>query len=172
MTIGPYCIPGKCFSEYFGDGASIPANYVLMVSAPPSGDYVATEFGEWVLPPVDEMITRTCARIDTVTESKLRAGFTWGEKTFQNDQLSLLRINGACTEAFDAKATGNSTWSNEWITADNSTVTLAIDDMIAVGKAAAAHERDIIFKGNIHKTAVRNLETSEEVAAYDYTTGW
>lgn len=170
---GPYCKPGKCFTEYFADLATgIPSDYVLMVSTPPSADHVAQADGTWVLPSVEEMITRTCTRIDTLTESKLRAGFTWGEKTFQNDQTSLIRIAGAALLATRAQIGGDTTWSKDWIVADNSVVSLSAADMVEVGEAATLHEQAVVYAGAAHKTAVRNLATSEDVAAYDYTTGW
>ena len=176
---GPYCKPGKCFLEYFQDGAGgIPDEYVLMSSAPPADgkEYVATAAGTWV--PADSLLSLAdlqaaiCRRINALRDAKLRAGFTWGGNTFENDITSLIRISAAYTLAVKAKGAGDAVWSKNWITADNATVALSADDMIAVGDAATLHEQTMIYIAHAHKQAVLAMESTADIMAYDYTIGW
>lgn len=178
--IGPYCRPGKCFVEYFADGAqpSVPPDYILMSGFPPADGrrYVAAGNGEWVpaesLLDMDALKKTVRDRIDLLRDEKLRSGFSWNGYLFDNDLVSLVRISGAYSLACQAKNSGDADWSKNWITADNTVVNLTADDMIAVGQAAADHEQSMIYAGQAHKTAVRALPTVHDVLAYDYLANW
>lgn len=60
--------------------------------------------------------------------------FDWGGHTFQCDDVSQRRIQGAVQLAVI-----DSAFEIEWTLADNSAVTLSSQDMIAVGQALASH---------------------------------
>jgi hypothetical protein len=87
------------------------------------------------------------------------AGFTWDGSTFDSDAISQNRITGAVT-----LAQMSSTFSIDWVLADNTVRTLNQSDMLAVGAALGAHVAAIFAKGVLLREQIEAATTAEEVA--------
>jgi hypothetical protein len=87
------------------------------------------------------------------------AGFTSDGSTFDSDAISQNRITGAVT-----LAQMSSTFSIDWVLADNTVRTLNQSDMLAVGAALGAHVAAIFAKGVLLREQIEAATTAEEVA--------
>lgn len=104
----------------------------------------------------------TSEAVDAERDRRIRAGFLWDGHGFDYDTASQARILGAAQMAVIAKGAGAQPgdygWAGGgafgWISADNGIVPLDVDDMIAMGIAAASHERAHIFAARAIKEAV------------------
>lgn len=65
--------------------------------------------------------------------------FTWNGHTFDGDEAAQRRLGFALAGAQAALAAGDTTWSVPWTLADNTTITLSAQDVVAVYTALATH---------------------------------
>lgn len=84
---------------------------------------------------------------------------------------SQLKLNGAATMALIAKMTGQP-FALAWTMADNSTVTLNADEMIAVASAAGVHVSACHERARILKAAIDAAQDQAELDAIDIASGW
>lgn len=112
-------------------------------------------------PPTLEQVKATKkAQINQVRDEKTLAGFTYNGNTFDSDNVSIGRINSVFTFA-----TYDPQHSQDFITADNQTVTLSAADCIGLGYAAGVHVQTQVFTARALKDSVEAAATIEEVEA-------
>jgi len=120
----------------------------------------------------------TTLRLDEITdlaEEKQRATLAHRGKQFQVDARSQSRI---VAEALHAKLALDDAvtfpWDAgyTWLAADNTTLAMTVDQMLAFAAAVRTHIRQIIFNSRAHKDAIRALITVKSIHEYDITTGW
>lgn len=81
---------------------------------------------------------------------------------------------GAALAAYTAKMVGGATaasYRQLWVPADNSTVNLAADEMIAVGQAAAAYVTGLWGTSQALRKQIDKAKTTAEVDAITWPTG-
>lgn len=98
--------------------------------------------------------------------AKETAGITISNAIIRTDLESQAMINGAV-----AYVTLNPTALIDW-KADGSWVQIDKDTVIAIGNAVGAHVQACYSRERTHAEAIAALTTPEEIAAYDFTTGW
>lgn len=119
-----------------------------------SGEYVVTDL------PLEEVKAKKVAEINAKRDEVATGGFIYNGNTFDSDEVSIGRINSVFTFAtHDPEHTQN------FITADNQTVTLTNADCLALGYAAGVHIQTQVFTARALKDAVAAATTSQEVVA-------
>lgn len=108
--------------------------------------------------PIEELRARKIADIDAARDAAIIAGFEYSGARFDSDAKSIQRISGAVTLSML-----NPAYETEWITFDNSTVTLDAAGLAGLGAAAGEHEATQIFKARALKNAVLAATTAEEI---------
>lgn len=106
------------------------------------------------------------AQWNQIKEARAKAeysGFVWDGSTFDSDAVSQNHITGAVT-----LAAISSTFTLDWILADNSTRTLNQLEMLQVGAALGNHVAEQFSKGIAYRTAVDAATSKEEVEAISW----
>lgn len=88
------------------------------------------------------------------------AGFTWDGSTFDSDALSQNRITGAVT-----LAQLSTSFTIDWILADNTVRTLNQISMLQVGATLGQHVAAVFTNGVLRREAIEAATTPEEVEA-------
>ncbi|MCS3467078.1 hypothetical protein M2401_000799 [Pseudomonas sp. JUb42] len=97
----------------------------------------------------------TPEEVDTERDRRIDAGFTFKGKVIQSRASDRENVSGAAQLAFMAIVGGaqpeDYRWSDpdapfQWISADNSLLSLDAADTVAMGRAAAATKQSLIFK--------------------------
>lgn len=109
---------------------------------------------------LEEIKAAGCSRIDAARDEFLASGFVYNGIRFDSDDKSVRRINGAVTICLL-----DPNHSEQWITQDNSGVTLNADDIKGLGLAAADHERSTLFKARLLKDEIEAATSRDEVDA-------
>jgi hypothetical protein len=140
-------------------------------------DFAANEFYEKAQPPTPHHVfnyttkqwedPRTLqdlkdAKWATIKQARSAAeyaGFTSDGSTFDSDAISQNRITGAVT-----LAQMSSTFSIDWVLADNTVRTLNQSDMLAVGAALGAHVAAQFERGVTRRAQIEAATTAEQVA--------
>ena len=89
--------------------------------------------------------------------------FIWGDYTFQCDEVSQRRIQGAVQ-----LAAIDSGFSIDWTLADNSVVNLSAQDMISIGVTLAAHVNACHEKSRSLRQAIDLAQTEQDIAEIDW----
>jgi hypothetical protein len=105
---------------------------------------------------------RAWARIKSERDAAIAVGFTWNGSTFDSDDLSIQRIQGAVQMATLSAAAGQP-FSIQWTLADNSTRMLSGPDMVAVGLALGAFVARTFATGVSLRQAIDAAMTNDEV---------
>lgn len=106
------------------------------------------------------MINRVNRQVDRV----LNGGITFNGVTLDTDEKSLQRVTGAVLRTLiDAD------YSTEWVTEDNTRITLEGAQIQELGKAFEAHQRKNILFGRDLKDSINS---SEEPETFDISEGW
>lgn len=92
-------------------------------------------------------------------DATLHAGFTWDGSTFDSDETSQSRIQGAVQLAGLAGAA----FSTVWVLADNTTRTLSAADMVGVGLALGAFAEQIFTTGAELRAQVEAATTAAQI---------
>jgi len=100
------------------------------------------------------------ANINTERDRRLAQPFSFRGNLYDRDEKSLARITGAATLAGFALLAGKEQ-TTQWITNNNTVVTLSAQEMLDLGTAAAIVEANIIFAAR----RLKDLATIPE----DYT---
>lgn len=90
--------------------------------------------------------------------------FVWDGSSFDCDQLSAQRIQGAAQLATLAKI-GQTPFEIDWTLADNTVRSLSADDMIAVGQAMGVHINTLHGMSRLKREAINAAQTVAEVDA-------
>lgn len=129
-----------------------------------------TTLNEWV-PDPDQIRSAMLATLNSIYTSKLAKGFIFQQKYIQSDENSQIRINTAASAAAACKASG-SAYSVDWITGDNSILTMDADYTILMQRtcftfinACASHFREL-------KNQLIAATTAEQLQAIDVKNGW
>ena len=86
--------------------------------------------------------------------------FDWGGYTFQCDEVSQRRIQGAVQ-----LASMSSAFSIDWTLLDNSVITLTADQMIEVGQTLASHVNALHVKSRGLRIDIESATTEQEISA-------
>lgn len=115
-------------------------------------------------PTIAEHKAAACARIDEIRDQVIASGFVFDGVRFDSDERSVRRISGAVLMCIlDANH------SEDWILQDNTRVTLGAEQIKALGLAAAAHERDAVFKARRLKDQIEAATTQVEVDSVSWS---
>jgi len=127
------------------------------------------EEAEWLDAQVvspDEVKARRISELASYRFQKETAGITLSGMTIETDRQSQALITGAWSFS-QLNPAVLVDWKAEsgWIQIDAATIA-------GIAGAVAAHVQACFSAERVHAEAIAALETSEEVAAYDLTTGW
>ncbi|MBO6814555.1 MAG: DUF4376 domain-containing protein [Rhizobiaceae bacterium] len=121
-------------------------------------DHRLNSEGGWVYDPEYSSLS---VQINAERDRRIATGFVFNGVLFDFDPHSKQRVTGAATLAGFAAAAGSISgdlrWANpnndfEWISADNSLISMDAQTCFAFGKAAADHESRHIFAANALKS--------------------
>jgi len=119
---------------------------------------------EWVLNLATGQLA-AWARIKAARDAAIAAGVTYGGNVYDSDATAQLRVTGAATMAQLAIASGNSTYSIKWTLANNSTVTLTAQEVIAMAQAVGQNYQALFAKGQTLRTQIIAATTQAELDA-------
>lgn len=103
-------------------------------------------------------------RVHAIREEKLNNGIIFNGVNYDSTSETKQRITGAVLSVVL-----DQTFQTDWITADNTTVTLNGEDIIRLGKAFAEHESQIIMFARGLKDSIMS---SDEPETFDIYEGW
>lgn len=118
-----------------------------------------------------DAIAETLGRLALQYQSLYDAGRNYQGKNFQIDETSLRNINGGASMAMIANAAGQP-FSQTWIAADNSTILLDGQAMIAFGLNVGAYVSALVLNNRALKDQIAALTTIADCDAFDVTQGW
>lgn len=149
----------------YGDGYIKEGMYHNLPEQPSPTHVFDYSLKQWVDPrTLDERKAQAWERIKAARELEEFGVFTWGGGTFDCDQISQQRIQGAAQLASLAMAAGQP-FSIDWTMADNSTMTLGASDMIGVGMAMGAHINACHTKSRLLRNQINAAASAEEIEA-------
>lgn len=127
------------------------------ISLDDSGEYAITEL------PLEEVKANKTNDINAKRNEAMNSGFVYNDNTFDSDETSIGRINSVFTFA-----THDPEHTQDFITADNKTVTLSNADCLALGYAAGVHIQTQVFTARALKDAVAAATTIDDVIAVSW----
>ena len=119
-------------------------------------------------PSLDELKEIMVANMKKKRDVLEQSGFTYLDKVFDSDTVSIQRISIACLNALEALRTNNTAFSIEWTCKDNSNIALSAEQLVGLSAALAYHSGTLHEKYRQIKEAINSKETAEEV----YTINW
>ena len=124
------------------------------------------ENGELIVPEIPDAWTQKLSELAALRYQHETSGITLSGMAIETDRQSQALITGAWSFSqlnpavlIDWKA------ESGWIQIDAATIA-------GIASAVAAHVQACFSAERLHAEAIAALETSEEVASYDLTTGW
>ena len=148
-----------------GYGVSASSHYVSNGAIQPKGDKPAEGYqfnyvsGVWEL---DLALTRSVKweAIKAARDAQEFSQFDWGGYTFQCDEVSQRRIQGAVQlAAIDDMMT------LDWTLADNSVQTFTASEYVQIGQALAIHVGQCHERGRILRQEIESATTEAELEA-------
>jgi len=151
-----------------------PGGYVVVEAAPADFDFASAAEWAWNGAALVHDPALVLARVKAQRLSDLAAyrytqetgGITLNGATIKTDLESQAKINGAWSAAqmnpailIDWKG------ANGWIQIDAATIT-------AIAMSVANHVQACFSNERVHAEAIALFATTEEIQAYDFTTGW
>lgn len=103
-------------------------------------------------------------RVHAIREEKLRGGIEFKGNHFDTKPETMQRITGAVLSVML-----DDTFTTDWITEDNKTITLNSQDIVMLGKAFASHEGKMIMFARELKDAIL---LSDEPETFVIDEGW
>lgn len=103
-------------------------------------------------------------RVHKIREDYLRGGIEYNGNRFDTKPETMQRITGAVLSVML-----DETFTTDWITEDNQTVTLSAQDIVTLGKAFAEHESKMIMFARDLKDAIL---ASDEPETFVINEGW
>lgn len=124
--------------------------------------------------PIAELVEIKNTQINELRDELATSGFFFGGLKFDSDEAARSNITGSVTminsglliQATDPNATV-APETMQWTLFDNSTVMLTTNELLSIGLLMGGWISQIFVAGRLHKDAVSNLTTPEEVVAYD-----
>ncbi len=107
-----------------------------------------------------------CDEVENVMQSKIGVGIEVAGNEFKTDERSLTSISRAYSHAINSKM-NNTPYETEWSRKDGTPVILDADGMIELGEKAFQKVDDMYRKARVVKSNVRELDTIEEVKAFN-----
>lgn len=150
---------------YLEDGTPVEIAQVgpliapVVTLLPPPGPHHRWVSGAWQAD-MEPMRESKLREIDAARDMAIISGFDYNGVRFDSDAKSIQRISGAVTLSML-----NPAYVTEWITFDNSTVTLDAAGLAGLGAAAGLHESSQIFKARALKNEALAATTPEELSA-------
>ena len=160
------------YTDYPDEFSALPDFVVCDI--PDGWDESLRDAAEWVngaivINPEIQLSRMKSAKIDELSALRYQhetAGITLNGMTIETDRQSQSLITGAWSiSQINPAILIDWKGANGWVQIDAATIT-------AIAGAVAAHVQSCFSAERIHAEAILALETSEEVAAYDLTTGW
>ncbi len=93
--------------------------------------------------------------------------FEYAGMVFDGNAISKQRINGAVTACLIAQMAGQP-YTEDWTLADNSVVTLNIEQIIGVGMAAADAVKDAHARGRLLRAQIDDADDIEELESINW----
>lgn len=134
---------------------------IVTLDPPPSAEHVWAD-GVWQAD-IEAMRAAKLREIDAARDAAITDGFEFDGVMYDSDAKSVQRISGAVTLSLL-----NPAFETQWITYDNSVVTLDAAGLAGLGAAAGTHEALQIFKARALKDQVLAATTPEEIAAINW----
>lgn len=134
----------------------------VVTLTPPPGAYYTWAGAGWQ-PDIEAMRAAKVRQIDAARDAAIAGGFEFNGVRYDSDAKSIQRISGAVTLSMLDPA-----YETDWITYDNSVVTLDAAGLAGLGAAAGAHEATQIFRARALKNSVLSATTPEEIAAIQW----
>jgi hypothetical protein len=128
---------------------------------------VAGNFGPIAPMPTPTLEALKAARrleFNRLRETTFAAGVQFNNKLIETDSDSVSKLNGAVTMALIAKSAGQP-FNIDWTCADDSTISLGADDIIALGMAVGNYADQLHQRTRVAKAALDAAETAGAVAA-------
>lgn len=119
-----------------------------------------------------------CREIDNERDARIDGGFTFGAHTYQSRPSDRENVMGAAQLALAYLGAGGDPlslrWSNPdadfvWIAADNQTVPMTADDVVALLQAGVAFKSALTFYARAMKDAVI---AAEDPSSVEWREGW
>ncbi len=107
-----------------------------------------------------------CDEVENVMQSKIGVAVEVGGNEFKTDERSLTSISRAYSYAINSKMT-NTPYETEWSKRDGTPIILDADGMIELGEKAFQNVDAMYRKARVVKSSVRELDTIEEVKAFN-----
>lgn len=126
---------------------------------PPHGPNYTWSGATWQ-PDLDAMRAAKLVEIDMARDAAIIGGFEFAGVMYDSDPKSIQRINGAVTLSML-----NPEFTTDWITFDNSVVTLNAEQLAGLGAAAGQHEATQIFKARQLKNQALAATTVSQLNA-------
>lgn len=153
---------------YTATGAAVEINAVgpivdpVVTLTPPPGAHYTWAGAGWQ-PDIEAMRAAKVREIDAALDAAIAGGFDFNGVRYDSDAKSIVRISGAVTLSML-----DPDFTTDWITYDNSVVTLDAAGLAGLGAAAGAHESVQIFHARSLKDQVLSATTPEEIAAIQW----
>lgn len=153
---------------YTATGAAVEIDAVgpivdpVVTLTPPPGAHYTWSGATWQ-PDIEAMRAAKVREIDAARDAAIAGGFQFNAVRYDSDAKSVQRISGAVTLSML-----NPAFQTQWITYENSVVTLDAAGLAGLGAAAGAHESAQIFRARALKDAVLSATTPEEIAAINW----
>lgn len=102
------------------------------------------------------------SRINQERDALIHGGLIHNGNTFQTDQQSILDLMGAVIAGV----------TTQWLTADNTVVSMEPADLQALGQALAGHKTNLVYQARQHKDAILAAVTISEIEQYMNNLNW
>lgn len=153
---------------YLNDGTPVQITHVgpiadpVVTLLPPPGPHHWWVGGSWQAD-LDAMRAAKVQEINAARDAAIVGGFEFNGVLYDSDPKSIQRISGGVTLGML-----NPAFETDWITFDNSVVTLDAAGLAGLGAAAGAHEAAQIFKARALKDQALAATTPEELGAINW----
>lgn len=131
----------------------------IVTRDPPPGPNYTWSGATWQ-PDIEAMRAAKLAEIDMARDAAIIGGFEFAGVMYDSDPKSIQRINGAVTLSML-----DPNFATDWITVDNSVVTLNATQLAGLGAAAGQHEATQIFKARQLKNQALAATTVSQLNA-------
>ncbi|MDZ4373820.1 MAG: DUF4376 domain-containing protein [Phenylobacterium sp.] len=157
-------------------GSVVSGSTLVDAAGVPTRQWIAQEI------PLEELVAARTAAVDAERDRRIDGGFVHLGAPYQTRPSDRENIAGAAQAAFMAKAggaqAGDLRWPGGdadfvWIAADNTLVTMDVDQVLAFFAAGVAFKTALTFAGRAKKDWLLDPgRTREEILAFDPTASW
>ncbi len=108
------------------------------------------------------------ARVKAARDAAINAGVTYNGNVYDSDAKAQLRVTGAAQMAQLAIAAGNTTYSINWTLANNSTVTLTAQEVLAMAQTVGTNYQTLFAKGQTLRAQINAATTQAQLDAVQW----